>query len=117
MRCATAGRAPILAAAGVLLVFAIAEPAEQTAAVPPNQVTINKFSCAPTTLMIVTGAQVVWINHDEDVHTVASGDGGHLFKSPALYTDDKFTFTFNKPGTYIYFCSIHPHMVGTIVVK
>ena len=48
---------------------------------------------------------------------MTSADAGTTFKSAALDTNDKFSFTFDKPGTYKYFCSIHPHMVGTIVVK
>ena len=118
MQYAIGRRARTLAAAGVLLLaFAAAAPGQQTPVVPPNQVVIDSFAFAPATLTVAPGTQVVWINRDEEPHTVTSADGGRTFKSPALGTDDKFTFTFAQPGTYKYFCSIHRYMAGTIVVK
>jgi plastocyanin len=117
MQYAIARRARMLAAAGVLLAFAAAASAQQIPSVPPNQVVIDNFAFAPATLTVAPGTQVVWINHDDEPHTVVSVDGGITFKSPALDTDDKFAFVFAKPGTYKYFCSIHRHMVGTILVK
>lgn len=89
----------------------------QVAAVGSSTVTIDNFAFAPPMLTVAPGTKVEWNNKDEEPHTVVSADGGVTFKSPALDTDDKFSFTFNKPGTYKYFCSVHPHMVGTIVVK
>jgi len=89
----------------------------QVAAIAPSTVTIDNFAFAPAILMIAPGTKVMRDNKDEEPHTVTSADGGMMFKSPALDTDGKFSFTFDKPGTYKYFCSIHPHMVGTIVVK
>jgi plastocyanin len=89
----------------------------QIAATAPSTVTIDNFAFAPAILAVAPGTKVTWDNKDEEPHTVTSADGGMMFKSPALDTDDKFSFTFDKPGTYKYFCSIHPHMVGTIVVK
>jgi plastocyanin len=58
---------------------------------------------------------VTWVNHDDVPHTVRSVDGA--IKSKALDTDDKFSMTFDKPGTYEYFCSIHPKMTAKVVVK
>jgi plastocyanin len=115
-------RALPLAAAAALVFAASAQaddatPATQIAATQPSAITIRDFAFAPTTLTIAAGTKVTWSNSDEEPHTVMSADGGATFKSPALDTDDKFAFTFDKPGTYKYFCSIHPHMVGTIVVK
>ena len=110
-------------AAAVALALSVpayaADPGEtpQVAALAPNTVTIDNFAFAPAILTVAPGTKVVWANNDEEPHTVMSADGGMSFKSPALDTDDKFSFTFNKPGTYKYFCSIHPHMTGTIVVK
>ena len=89
----------------------------QIAAVQPGSVTIDNFAFAPALLIVAPGTKVTWTNKDEEPHTVVSADGGQTFKSPALDTDDKFSFTFDKPGSYKYFCSIHSHMVGTIVVK
>ena len=115
-------RALPLAAA---LALALATPAfaadtgapVQVAATEPGAVTIDNFAFAPSTLTITPGTTVTWTNKDEEPHTVMSADAGQTFKSPALDTDDKFSFTFDKPGTYKYFCSIHPHMSATIVVK
>jgi plastocyanin len=115
-------RALTLAAAAALFLSIPAHAADpgqapQVAATMPNTVTIDNFAFAPATLTVEPGTKITWTNKDEEPHTVTSADGGATFKSPALDTDDKFSFTFDKPGTYKYFCSIHPHMVGTIVVK
>ena len=115
-------RALPLAAAGLLgLSFptyaADADAPKQVAAAQAPAVTIDNFAFAPALVMVAPGTKITWTNKDEEPHTVTSADGGKTFKSDALDTDDKFSFTFDKPGTYKYFCSIHPHMVGTIVVK
>jgi plastocyanin len=96
---------------------AMAQPAAQVAAIEPNTITIDNFSFGPQILTVAPGTTVTWINHDEEPHTVVNAGNPRQFKSGALDTDDKFTFTFDKPGTYEYFCSIHPHMTGTVVVK
>jgi len=93
------------------------QPPQIAAVTASAVVTINNFAFAPATLTVAPGTKVTWHNKDEEPHTVLSADGGKTFKSDALDTDDKFSFTFVKPGTYKYFCSIHPHMIGTIVVK
>ncbi|HXO06008.1 MAG TPA: cupredoxin family copper-binding protein [Candidatus Sulfotelmatobacter sp.] len=79
-------------------------------------VTIDNFSFAPVQLEIKAGTEVTWINKDDVPHTVVSDDH-KLFKSRALDTDEKFSFTFKDPGTYEYFCSVHPKMTGKIIVK
>ncbi len=89
----------------------------QVAAAEPNTITIDNFSFGPQTLTVAPGTTVTWINHDDEPHTVVNAGDPRAFKSGALDTDDKFTVTFDKPGTYDYFCSIHPHMTGTVVVK
>jgi len=81
-----------------------------------NEVVIRGFAFQPATLTVAAGSKVVWTNRDEEPHIVVSA-GGQFPPSPALDTDDSFAAVFAKPGTYVYFCSIHPHMVGTIVVK
>jgi len=101
-------------AVAAMLVFGIGAYAGAAA---PSAVTIDNFAFSPTPLTVAPGTKVTWTNKDEEPHTVLSADGGKTFKSDALDTDDKFSFTFDKSGTYKYFCSIHPHMVGTIVVK
>jgi plastocyanin len=80
------------------------------------QVTIDNFSFTPATLTIPAGTVVTWVNHDDIPHTVVSDDKT-TFKSRALDTDDKFSFTFAKPGTYSYFCSIHPKMTAKVIVQ
>ena len=82
---------------------------------PQNQVKIDNFAFTPPTITVSTGTEVKWVNHDDIPHTVVSDDKS--FKSKALDTDQEFTFTFSKPGTYTYFCSIHPKMTGKVVVK
>jgi plastocyanin len=79
------------------------------------EVTIDNFSFAPQTLTVPAGSTVTWTNHDDIPHTVVSTDG--VFKSKVRDTDEKFSYTFTKPGTYPYFCSVHPKMTGQIVVK
>jgi len=88
----------------------------QTAAAGPR-VDINNFDFSPMSLAIAAGTRVTWTNHDDIPHTVVSSDNPPLFKSPPLDTDDAFSVTFTKPGTYAYFCSVHPKMVGTIIVR
>jgi plastocyanin len=88
--------------------------ADQPAA-PDSSVTIDNFSFSPQTLTVPVGATVTWTNRDDIPHTVVSNDG--VFKSKTRDTDEKFSFTFTKAGTYPYFCSIHPKMTGKIVVQ
>jgi plastocyanin len=87
------------------------------AQIVPAQIVIDNFAFAPATLTVAAGTSVTWLNKDEEPHTVMSADQPVSFKSPALDTDDKFTFVFARPGTYKYFCTIHSHMVGTVVVN
>jgi plastocyanin len=77
---------------------------------------IDNFSFGPATITIPTGSTVTWTNHDDVPHVVTSDDN-KLFKSKALDTDDHFSFTFAKPGTYNYYCAIHPKMTAKIVVQ
>ena len=81
----------------------------------PTEVRVDNFSFGPETLTVPTNSTVTWVNKDDVPHVIASNDG--LFKSKALDTDDKYSFTFTKAGTYPYYCSVHPKMVGKIVVQ
>ena len=78
-------------------------------------VEIKDFAFSPTTITVPVGAKITWVNKDEEPHTVVSTSDA--FKSRALDTDEQFSFTFAKPGTYKYFCSVHPKMVATVVVE
>ena len=77
-------------------------------------VKIGNFTFGPQELKVKSGTTVTWTNEDDIPHTVVSPN---IFRSKALDSDDKFSFTFTTPGTYKYFCSLHPHMTGTIVVE
>jgi len=80
-----------------------------------NQVKIDNFSFTPAMLTVAPGTTVTWTNSDDVPHTVVSDD--KIFKSKVLDTDEKFSYTFTKPGTYPYFCSVHPKMTAKIVVQ
>jgi plastocyanin len=80
------------------------------------EVKIDNFSFSPAELTVAAGTTVKWTNRDDIPHTVVSDDKS-TFKSKALDTDDTFSFTFAKPGTYGYFCSIHPKMTAKVVVQ
>jgi len=80
-----------------------------------TEVKIDNFSFGPGTLTVPVGTTVTWTNRDDIPHTVVSTDGA--FKSKVLDTDEKFSFTFGKAGTFPYFCSIHPKMTGKVIVQ
>jgi plastocyanin len=88
------------------------EAADQAAAAA---VKIDNFSFGPANLTVAVGTTITWTNNDDVPHTVVSED--KLFKSKALDTEDKFSYTFTKPGTYNYFCSVHPKMTAKVVVQ
>ena len=79
------------------------------------EVKIDNFSFGPADVTVPVGTTVTWTNRDDIPHTVVSTD--KVFKSKVLDTDEKFSFTFSKAGTYPYFCSIHPKMTGKVIVQ
>jgi plastocyanin len=81
----------------------------------PNEVVIENFSFQPGTLTVKVGTTVTWVNHDDEPHTV--NENNKTFKSGTLDTFAKFSYKFTSPGTYSYFCSLHPRMTGQIIVK
>jgi len=81
-----------------------------------QQVEIRNFAFAPKSLTVSPGTRVVWTNHDEEPHVVTSA-GSQFPSSKGLDAGDSYAVTFSKPGTYAYYCSIHPMMVGTIIVQ
>jgi plastocyanin len=101
-----------LGAIGILVAAVVAASPAMAA---DTQVKIDNFTFNPQTITVKAGTTVVWTNADDIPHTVTSTT--QAFKSKALDTDDKFSFTFTTPGSYAYFCSLHPHMTGTIVVE
>ena len=80
-----------------------------------TEVKVDNFTFSPETLTVPVNSTVTWVNKDDIPHVIASNDG--LFKSKALDTDQKYSYTFGKAGTYPYYCSVHPKMVGKIVVQ
>ena len=103
-----------LATALVARSTAIAANAQQQAAAAAD-VKIDNFSYGPGTVTVAAGSTVTWTNRDDIPHNVVSTEGA--FKSKVMDTDERFSYTFAKPGTYAYFCSIHPKMTGKIVVR
>ena len=101
-------------AAGTLL---LVHPARVRGEDKPSttEVQVDNFSFTPETLTVPVNTAVTWVNKDDVPHVIASNDG--MFKSKGLDTDDKYSYTFAKAGTYSYYCSIHPKMVGKIVVQ
>ena len=91
--------------------FAATDPTSAASA----EVKIENFSFEPQQLSVAVGTTVTWTNRDDIPHTVVSTDG--VFKSKVRDTDEKFSYTFTKTGTYAYFCSVHPKMVGKVVVR
>jgi amicyanin len=98
----------------VLIPTVLAGEADKPAA-QSSTVRIGNFTFDPPEITVAAGTTVIWINEDDIPHTVAST--AKVFKSKALDTDQQFSFTFGTPGTYDYFCSLHPHMQGKVVVK
>jgi plastocyanin len=80
-----------------------------------TQIEVKDFTFAPTPLTVKAGSTVTWTNRDDEPHTVVSDTG--LFRSGGMDTNESFSYKFDKPGTYRFTCSIHPRMVGTIVVQ
>jgi plastocyanin len=101
-----------------LSMFALASEMKETDtnSSKQNRIEIKDFAFNPQTLTVKSGETVTWINRDEEPHTVVSVQK-QFKKSTALDTDQTFTITAGAPGTYTYFCSVHPKMTGTIVVE
>jgi plastocyanin len=100
------------------------EPGAPTSAAPTTApaaktatVEIDNFNFKPNELTVKVGATVTWTNHDDVPHTATVKGKSPLFDSKMLDTDEQFSFTFKSPGSYSYYCKVHPHMTATIVVK
>jgi plastocyanin len=81
----------------------------------PTQIVVKDFMFNPTPVTVKAGSTVTWTNKDDEPHTVVSDTG--VFKSGGMDTNESFSYKFDKPGTYHFTCSIHPRMVGTVVVQ
>jgi len=100
---------------GLLLLLAVVSVPASAATRPGLEVSIKDFAYTPKALTVKAGATVTWINHDEETHTVTSKTGA--FGSTGLSDGERFSQRFAKPGTYVYFCALHPKMTATIVVQ
>ena len=98
---------------GVMLALG-ALSAEEAKGDPKTTITIDNFTFTPAELTIAKGTAITWINHDDIPHSVVEND--KKFRSKALDTDDSYSFTFTAAGTFQYFCGLHPHMVGKVIV-
>jgi plastocyanin len=99
---------------GAMLAFG-AIAAQDATTKDTNEITIDNFTFTPKELTVAVGTTVKWVNHDDIPHTVV--EKKTTFRSKALDTDDSYSFTFSSAGTFDYFCGLHPHMVGQIIVK
>jgi amicyanin len=105
-----AGALGALVGAALAASVLVARAQNQTLAVA-----IDNFTFNPQTLTVKAGTTVTWTNKDDIPHAIAAV--GKQFKSKVMDTDNSYSFTFTTPGTYAYFCSLHPHMTGTIMVE
>jgi amicyanin len=110
-------RRPVRAFIAALLLAT--SPQAQTlaanAAAPAPTVRIDNFTFTPAEVTVPAGTAVTWVNGDDIPHTVAASDNS--FRSKVMDTDQQYSFTFTNPGTYEYFCALHPHMHGKVIVK
>jgi plastocyanin len=107
-------RARVGALVCAVVLGALASPAARA---DDATVTIDNFSFAPAEITVPAGTRITWNNRDDIPHTVTDAAEQRAFKSPPLDTGDVFSHVFPTPGTYHYFCSLHPHMRGTVVVR
>jgi plastocyanin len=107
-------RALLIALLTTIAILNLFEPKPASAAGQTVTVAIVDFTYSPKIVSVTPGTTVTWVNHDDDPHTVTATE--KAFRSKPLDTDDTFTFTFTTPGDYVYFCSLHPHMTGRVVV-
>jgi plastocyanin len=95
---------------GAMLAFGAVAAQDAT-----NVITIDNFTFSPKELTVAVGTTVKWVNHDDIPHTIV--EKKTTFRSKALDTDDSYSFTFTSAGDFDYFCGLHPHMVGKVIVK
>jgi plastocyanin len=106
---------------GALLTFSVAaDPAATSKSADSahaDEIVIDNFMFGPSTLTVSAGTVVTWLNKDDDPHTVIGTDSESPIRSRPLDSGEHYSITLTKPGTYRYFCSLHPHMTGTVIVQ
>jgi plastocyanin len=80
-------------------------------------ITIDNFTFTPAQITVAPGTKVTWINNDDIPHMIVDATNPQVMKSLPLDTNDRFSFTYAKAGAYPYFCGLHPHMQGTVIVQ
>ncbi|HTR15604.1 MAG TPA: cupredoxin family copper-binding protein [Acetobacteraceae bacterium] len=100
-----------------LLLAVPSVPAHAEDAPQERQISIDNFTFTPAEITVPRGTRVVWTNHDDIPHMVVDAANPKAVKSPPMDTGDAYARRFDAPGTYRYFCSLHPHMQGTIIVR
>ena len=100
--------------AGTAVAVTASTPSAPAATAAAPLVHINNFAFGPQTLSVRAGMTVTWVNDDEEPHTVTASD--RSYRSPLLNTGARVSHRYDTPGQYAYFCSLHPHMTGRIVV-
>jgi plastocyanin len=113
--CAGLLQLALLAPLGPMAEPAAAADAATAATAADTEVKIDNFTFVPQRVTVKPGTTVTWINEDDIPHAIAAT--GKEFRSKVLDTNDKYSFTFTTVGKFEYFCSLHPHMTGTIVVE
>jgi plastocyanin len=106
---------PVVIALLLLLAGSPSVTANDQPSAANAEVKIDNFVFGPQTITVPVGTTVTWTNKDDIPHTTVSTDG--VFKSKVMDTDETFSYKFTKPGTYSYFCSVHPKMTGKVVVQ
>lgn len=107
---------------GILCATALVSNSRSASAAPAasakhSAIVIDNYKFQPAVLTVAKGTTVIWNNKDDDVHTIKSQGGPEMFQSPGLQTGAQYKFTFSRPGTYHYICTVHPYMHGVIVVR
>lgn len=106
----------LAAVTSTVLVTAAADAPTPAGTAVISTVSISNFSFQPAVLTVKAGTRVTWVNHDSTPHTVTSSDK-RFSSSGGLDTNDQYSVLFDKPGTYEYFCSLHPMMTGKVIVR
>lgn len=109
----TATRPAVAAPAAVARATTVAA---RPAAAATKNVMIQNYAFTPASLTIAVGDTVTWTNMDTAPHTVTVSSGPVKFASPTLQKGETFTYTFTAPGTYSYYCAVHPDMMAKVIV-
>jgi plastocyanin len=104
-----------LVLAVIVATFVLVHTSIEHANAQSNEIVIQNFAFEPATLTVKPGTKVTWVNRDDEPHTATANDKS--FNSKTLDTGDRFSMEFSKPGTYSYYCALHPKMTGRVIVK